>query len=222
MNIKYKCLVLDHDDTVVDSSASIHYPSFVEYLKIARPHLADKYTVEEYFEKNFNPGILELFTDEIGLSEAELEEEEAFWREYVKNHIPNAYPGMSEIIADFKAAGGIVVVDSHSLTDNIIRDYKANALPEPDYIYGWDIPKEMRKPAPGTILDLMERFDLKAEDILVVDDLKPGYDMARAAGVAIAAAGWAHNVKGIRDFMTQNCEYFLERVEDLRKVIFGD
>ena len=160
MTIKYKCLVLDHDDTVVDSSASIHYPSFVEYLKIARPHLADKYTVEEYFEKNFNPGILELFTDEIGLSEAELEEEEAFWREYVKNHIPNAYPGMSEIIADFKAAGGIVVVDSHSLTNNTIRDYKANALPEPDYIYGWDIPKEMRKPAPGTIFDLMERFNL--------------------------------------------------------------
>ena len=222
MTIKYKCLVLDHDDTVVDSSASIHYPSFVEYLKIARPNLADKYTLDEYFEKNFTPGILELFTDEIGLSEEELAEEEQFWRDYVKNHIPNAYPGMSEIIRDFKAAGGIVVVDSHSVTENIIRDYKANNLPDPHHIYGWDIPKEMRKPAPGTIFDLMKRFNLKAEEILVVDDLKPGYDMARAAGVAIAAAGWAHNVKGIRDFMTQNCEYFLEKVEDLRKVIFGD
>ena len=141
MNIKYKCLVLDHDDTVVDSSASIHYPSFVEYLKIARPHLADKYTLEEYFEKNFEPGILELFTDEVGLSEEELKEEELFWREYVKNHIPHAYPGMSEIIADFKALGGIVAVDSHSVTENIIRDYKANDLPEPHIIYGWDIPK---------------------------------------------------------------------------------
>ena len=222
MIIKYKCLVLDHDDTVVDSSASIHYPSFVEYLKVARPHLADKYTLEEYFEKNFVPGILELFTDEIGLDEVELAEEEAFWREYVKNHISNAYPGMREIIADFKAAGGIVVVDSHSLTENILRDYKANDLPSPDYVYGWDIPKEMRKPAPGTILDLMERFDLRPEEILVVDDLKPGYDMARSAGVAIAAAGWAHNVKGIRDFMTKNCEYFLESVEELRTIVFGD
>lgn len=220
MNKKYKCLVLDHDDTVVDSSASIHYPSFVEYLKIARPSLADKYTVEEYFEKNFNPGILELLTDEIGLNEKELAEEEEFWREYVKNHIPNAYSGMAEIIADFKAGGGIVVVDSHSLTENIIRDYKANNLPEPDYIYGWDIPKDMRKPAPGTILDLMERFSLSPEDILVVDDLKPGYDMAKAAGVDIAAAGWAHNVKGIRDFMQANCEYFCESIEDLRKILF--
>ena len=218
--MKYKCLVLDHDDTVVDSSASIHYPSFVEYLKIARPHLADKYTLEEYFEKNFHPGILELFTDEIGLSEAELAEEEAFWREYVKNHIPNAYPGMAEIISEFKERGGIVAVDSHSLTDNIVRDYKKNDLPEPHVIYGWDIPKEMRKPAPGTLFDLMKRYDLRPEEILVVDDLKPGYDMAKAAGVDIAAAGWAHNVKGIRDFMIENCEYFCSSIDDLRKILF--
>ena len=217
---KYKCLVLDHDDTVVNSSASIHYPSFVEYLKIARPHLADKYTLEEYFEKNFQPGILELFTEEIGLNEQELAEEEAFWREYVKNHIPTAYPGMKEIIAEFKARGGIVVVDSHSVTENIVRDYKANGLPEPDIIYGWDIPKEMRKPAPGTLLDLMEKYSLAPDEILVVDDLKPGYDMARAAGVDIAAAAWAHNVPEIASFMEKNCEYFCRSVEELRGVLF--
>lgn len=217
---KYKCLVLDHDDTVVDSSASIHYPSFVEYLKVARPHLADKYTLEEYFEKNFHPGILELFTEEIGLDEKELAEEEQFWREYVKNHIPNAYPGMAEIIADFKAGGGIIAVDSHSVTENIRRDYKKNELCEPDIIYGWDIPKEMRKPLPGTLFDLMEKFDLKPEEILVVDDLKPGYDMARAAGVDIAGAGWAHNVSGIRDFMQANCDYYCKTVEELRKLLF--
>ena len=217
---KYKCLVLDHDDTVVDSSASIHYPSFVEYLKIARPNLADKYTLEEYFEKNFHPGILELFTDEIGLSDDELQDEEKFWREYVKSHIPHAYPGIREIIAEFKAQGGIVAVDSHSVSENIVRDYKANDLPDPDIIYGWDIPKEMRKPNPGTLFDLMERFNLTPDEILVVDDLKPGYDMAKAAGVDIAAAGWAHNVPEIVDFMTKNCEYFCKSVEDLRNILF--
>ena len=220
MKKKYKCLVLDHDDTVVDSSASIHYPSFIEYLKIARPHLADKYTLEEYFEKNFHPGILELFTEEIGLSPEELKEEEMFWREYVKGHIPNAYPGMSEIIERFKAEGGIVAVDSHSVTENIVRDYKHNNLPEPHIIYGWDIPAEMRKPAPGTIFDLMEKYSLKPEEILVVDDLKPGYDMARAAGVDIAAAAWAYNVPGIFEFMKKNCDYFCENIEDLRKILF--
>lgn len=219
--LKYKCLVLDHDDTVVDSSASIHYPSFVEYLKIARPHLADKYTLEEYFEKNFEPGILELFTDEIGLSSEELADEERFWSEYVKNHIPSAYPRMKVIMERFKAEGGIIAVDSHSLSENIIRDYKANGLPEPDIIYGWDIPKNMRKPAPDTIFDLMKKFDLSAGDILVVDDLKPGYDMARAAGVDIAAAAWAHNVRGIAEFMVANCNYFCKDPEELENVIFS-
>ena len=218
--IKYKCLCLDHDDTVVNSSASIHYPAFVEYLKIARPALADKYTLQVYFEKNFHPGVLEFFSNEIGLNEQELIEEEKFWREYVKSHIPSVYPGMREIIERFKAEGGIVVVDSHSVTENIYRDYKANSLPTPDHVYGWDIPKEMRKPAPGTLLDLMERFDLKPSDIIMVDDLKPGYDMARAAGVDFAAAAWAHNVPEIAKFMKENADYFCPDVSDLVDILF--
>ena len=28
--LKYRCLVLDHDDTTVDSTATVHYPCFVE------------------------------------------------------------------------------------------------------------------------------------------------------------------------------------------------
>lgn len=218
--IRYKCLVLDHDDTVVDSSASIHYPSFVEYLKVARPHLADKYSLEEYFEKNFHPGILELFTDEIGLSAEELKEEEQFWRDYVKNHIPRAYPGMREIIERFRAEGGIIAVDSHSLTENIIRDYNANGLPLPDVIYGWDIAPEMRKPAPGTLIDLMEKYSLTPDQLIMVDDLKPGYDMARSAGVPFAAAAWAHNVKGIADFMKKNCDFFCASIDELEKILF--
>ena len=38
--MKYKCLVLDHDDTVVDSTATIHFPSFVKYLEDYRPEIA--------------------------------------------------------------------------------------------------------------------------------------------------------------------------------------
>ena len=58
MKKKYKCLVLDHDDTVVNSTASIHYPSFIEYLEDFRPHLVGNYTLESFIVKNFDPGIL--------------------------------------------------------------------------------------------------------------------------------------------------------------------
>ena len=217
--MKFKCLVLDHDDTVVNSSASIHYPSFVEYLKIYRPEFADKYTFEEYIIKNFHPGILELFTEELGMSEEELKHEETFWADYVKGHIPTAYDGIREIVTDFRRAGGIVAVDSHSLTRYIERDWARNNLPEPDVIYGWDIPKEMRKPSPLTVMELMERYSLSPDRVLVVDDLKPGYDMARGAGVCFAAAGWAYKVPEIEKFMRKNCDYYLPEVSDLRTLL---
>ncbi len=219
--MKYKCLVLDHDDTVVNSTATIHYPCFIEYLKSYFPDLADNYTLESYFVKNFHPGIIALLTEEVGLNEVQLKEEEAYWSEYVKRHIPTAYDGIREIIEEFQDRGGIVVVDSHSYSGYIIRDYEHNALPSPDLIYGWDIPKEQRKPSPYTLFDIMKRYQLSPSEIIVVDDLKPGYDMAKGAGVDFAAAGWAYDVKEIANFMRKNCDYYLESVEELRSILFN-
>ncbi len=31
--LKYKCLVLDHDDTVMDSTRLIHHPAFLVYQR---------------------------------------------------------------------------------------------------------------------------------------------------------------------------------------------
>ena len=219
--MRYKCLVLDHDDTVVSSTAEIHFPCFVEYLKMTRPHIADTYDLETYLVKNFTPGITSILRDELGMDEVEMAEEIDYWAKYVERVTPLAYPGIGDIIARFKAAGGIVAVDSHSLERYIRRDYAHNNLPEPHIIYGWDIPPEERKPSPHTLFDLMKRFNLSPCEILVVDDLKPGYDMARGAGVDFAAAGWGYDVPFIEDFMRRNCDYYLKTVADLEALLFN-
>ncbi len=218
--MKYKCLVLDHDDTTVASTAEIHFPCFMEYLKITRPHLLDKWDLKTYLVKNFHPGITSILRDELKMDEDELCREVDFWANYVAGHIPAAYPGISVIIEKFRARGGIIAVNSHSLLKYIERDYRHNGLPTPDVIYSWDLPEEQRKPNPYTIFDLMKRYNLSKSEILVVDDLKPGYDMARGAGVDFAAAGWAYDVPEIEAFMRQNCDYYLKSVEDLSKILF--
>lgn len=220
--MKYKCLVLDHDDTVVNSSYTIHYPSFIEYLKDYRPSLVGNYTFESFLAKNFSPGILELLTGEVGLNEKELKEEEEYWVNFVKTRIPTAFPGICDVIERFRECGGIIAVCSHSFKEYIERDWTHNELPMPDIIYGWDIPKEQRKPAPYTVLDIMKRYSLSSSDVLVVDDLKPGYDMARAAGVDFAAAGWAYEIPEIESFMRRNCDYYLKTVDELRKLLFEE
>ena len=35
--MKYKCLILDHDDTVMDSTAHVHHPAFLVALAELRP-----------------------------------------------------------------------------------------------------------------------------------------------------------------------------------------
>lgn len=219
--MKYKCLVLDHDDTVVSSTAEIHFPCFVEYLKMTRPAIADSYTLTSYLEKNFAPGITSILRDELSMDDKEMQEEIDYWAKYVERFVPHAYNGIGQIISRFQGEGGIVAVDSHSLERYIRRDYEKNSLPTPDIIYGWDIPPEERKPSPHTLFDLMKRYNLSPCEILVVDDLKPGYDMARGAGVDFAAAGWAYNVPSIEEFMRQNCDYYLKTVDELSKLLFN-
>ncbi len=218
MHLRYQCLVLDHDDTVVNSTATVHYPSFVDYMKLYHPEI--RLSLEEYFRYNFDPGVVAMFTDICGLTLEEMHHEEAFWKEYVRQRIPEAYPGIREILEEQRARGGLITVVSHSFSENILRDYRANRLPEPDLIFGWEAPPEERKPSPFPLLRIMEHFSLKPEELLVIDDLKPGYDMAQAAGVPFAAAGWANDIPEIETFMRQNTSRYFKTVSALKEYLF--
>lgn len=211
--MRYKCLVFDHDDTAVNSTATIHYPAFIEFLKKYYP--GRTCTLEEYFIKNFEPGFVEMCVADYGMTDADLETEVGFWLEYVKNHIPSPYPGIREIMWRQKEAGGLVCVISHSMKHNILRDYAAAGFPEPDLIYGWEEPPEHRKPNPWPMEQILKRFSLRPEEVLMIDDLKPGYDMAVASGVDFAAAGWANDIEMIESFMRGNCKNYFKTVQQL-------
>ena len=121
--MKYKCLVLEHDDTVVSSTAEIHFPCFVEYLDMTRPGESSKWDLETYLVKNFHPGITSILRDDLGMDAAEMEREIDYWAAYVENHIPTSYNGISEIISEFRSRGGIIAVDSHSLLRYTVLSY---------------------------------------------------------------------------------------------------
>ena len=104
---------------------------------------------------------------------------------------------------------------SHSFDNNIRRDYAENSLPQPDAVYGWEQPPERRKPQPWPLEDIMRRFSLAPGDLLMIDDLKPGYDMAKSCGVDFAAAGWAYEVPRIEDFMRKNSDFYFKTVQEL-------
>ena len=211
--MRYRCLVFDHDDTTVNSTATIHYPAFMAFLKEYYP--GRSCTLEEYFVKNFHPGFIEWCVEDFGMSEKLLKTETEFWLNYVDSRIPKAYPGIRELMIRQKDEGGLVCVISHSMKYNILRDFKQNGLPEPDLIYGWEEPPEHRKPNAWPLKQLLRTFSLEPTEVLMIDDLKPGYDMAARVGVDFAAAGWANDVTEIEHFMRQNCRLYFKTVQEL-------
>lgn len=218
--LKYRCLVLDHDDTVTDSTRLIHHPAFLVYLREVRPGVS--VSLEEYFRLNFHPGFLEYCEQVLHLTPAELDREMAVWTSYVATHIPKVFPGIREILTEQLRRGGAFAVVSHSLRENILRDYRANGLPEPSMVFGWELPREQRKPSPYALDRIMACMDLAPEELLMVDDLKPGYDMAAQRGVPFAAAGWAYDVPEIRAFLQENCPLYFDSTEALYRYLFEE
>lgn len=134
--MRYQCLVLDHDDTVVNSTATINYPAFVQTLQKLRPDV--HMTLDDFFSYSFEPGFGALCSDILGFSDAEMDIQYQTWLDYVRTHVPDTFPGMHDLLHRFRAAGGHICVVSHSVPENILRDYRAHDLPTPELIYGWD------------------------------------------------------------------------------------
>ena len=217
--LKYPCLVLDHDDTVVQSEATVNYPYFVYILDLFRP--GTTITLEEYVEGCCHLGFADMCRKWYGFTEQELVEEYKGWQEYIVDHIPAAFPGIERIIRRQKEQRGMVCVVSHSSDVNILRDYRTHFEMEPDAIYSWDLPEELRKPSTYALEDIMKRYGLSPSQLLVVDDMKPAWEMASNAGVPIAFAAWGRkDYPEIAAEMRTLCDFSFDSTEELEKFLF--
>lgn len=217
--LKYPCLVLDHDDTVVQSEKTIGYPFFCYILDQFRP--GKKISLSDYVRDCHNLGFAEMCRQRWQFTPQELLDEYRGWMDYVRTHIPDAFPGIGDVIRRQKEEGGLVCVVSHSCVENITRDYDVHFGVQPDCIYGWDYPEELRKPNSFPLEDIMGRYGLNPGELLVVDDMKLAWKMANPLGVKIAFAAW-----GKVDFpelaveMRNLCDFSFDSTEKLYKFLF--
>lgn len=218
MTLKYKCLILDHDDTAVKSTPDIHYPSFVEALNNLRPNQSS-ITLEEFIKYCFNPGFSSLCKNIIKFTDEELQHQQEVWKKYTESAVPDFYEMFTETIQTFKKQGGIVTVVSHSERSRIERDYSIHCGFLPDAIFGWELPESQRKPQPYPIKEILKRFNLQETEALMIDDLKPGMEMARRCNVDVASAGWSHSIPEIREQMKKESKYYFETVEQFNQFI---
>ena len=220
MNLKYPCLVLDHDDTVVASEIAVNYPCFLEGLKQFRP--GEYMDHPEFVRWCFQYEFADFLRIRYGFTPAEAAEEYEMWKEYAKTHIPPVCEGIKEIILEQKRRGGLVCVASLSSRETILRDYGLHIGIRPDMIFSSDDPREIRKPGTYPLEKIMETYALSPAQLLVVDDLKTGLEMAKSAGVPIAAALWCRqDAPEIIDYMTERCDFAFHTTKELYDFLFG-
>ncbi len=218
--LKFPCLVLDHDDTVVQTEKAMGYPYFCEILDQFRP--GQKITLEDYVLDCYNLGFAEMCRQRWSFTQEELDSEYDGWMDYVMTHTPEVYPGIKELILRQKEEGGLVCVVSHSSIQNITRDYLHHFHMEPDAIYGWDLPREQRKPSSYPLLDIMKRYQLQPSDVLAVDDSMLGWKMADAAAVPSAFAAWSKlEFPSLYQEMAALCDYTFQDVSQLNTFLFA-
>lgn len=225
MQMKYCCLMIDHDDTAVDSTPTIHHPAHIEQMRqLGRSHEA--LSLVEWFKINFHPGLVNYFKDTLTFTKEENKLCYSIWRDFTTTgDYPPFFPGILKLLNRFKEENGIIVVVSHSEPDIIKTHYKQqNEFPGllPDRIFGWNGNPEENKPNPWPVNETMKQFNLKKEDILVIDDLKPGITMAINSGIDSAGVGWSqsHQIPEIKADLSGICTYYFDEVMDLENLIF--
>lgn len=220
--MKYTVLLIDHDDTAVNSTPHIHYPAHLEQLKrLGREDMA--VSLDKWLSINYHPGLGTYLNEVLGLDDEEKKMFYRVWREFTEKSAPPFFPGLLQVLSDFREKGGLVVVVSHSEPDIILMHYQ-NQIDapgfEPDLIIGWTGDPAKHKPNPWPVEETVRQFGIRKENILVLDDLKPGITMARKAGVDSAAAGWGHKIDHIRKELKETATYYLDNVADLRDLLF--
>ena len=217
--LKYKCLVMDHDDTVVQTEKAIGYPYFRDYIERIRPGHTLSY--EEYVRDCNDRIFADMCREKWNFTEAELLEEYTGWKAYALSHVPPIFPGIDRVIRRQRQEGGLVVVSSLSSRDNIRRDYEINLGLQPDAVYDYDLPHEQRKPNPYALEDIMAKYDLLPGDILVVDDMKLACQMADPLGVRVAYSGWnGLGISEIDEEMRSICGCSFDSTEKLYNFLF--
>ena len=217
--MRYKCLVLDHDDTVVQSEKTLSYPHFCQTIQNLRP--GKTITLKDYVQDCHSMGFVKMCQQRFGFTDEELAAEHEDWSQYIRSHIPEPFPGIDRIIHRQKEAGGLICIASHSSKETIVRDYRAHFGIEPDAVYGWDLPEERRKPNPFALNDIMARYGLRPEEILVVDDVKLACIMAEPIGIDVAFAAWSKaDFPELTVEMQQLCKYTFHSTKELESFLF--
>lgn len=216
--LKKRALIFDHDDTLVDSQRTIHYPLFLKSLDQLRPY-HDKPSFQEFVTRSNQYGFENYIRQVYGFNDAEVEQEILWWRQGVGEAKAEIFDDLKPILNDFINSNGILIVYSYSESHMIIRDYERYFDFVPHEIIGFDQERHLQKPYRLPVLMALHKYQLDPKDCLLVDDMPLLIDTAKRLNMDMVGAHWAEAAQYVWTKKHHDIE-LCHDASDLAKYIF--
>ena len=129
------------------------------------------------------------------------------------------FDGVAETLAALKRAGVILLISSNNIREVLQR--LTSQLDIAKYFDGIICANDVvnTKPAPDIALLALERYNIKAEEALVVGDSTYDMDMGRGAGCHLCGVTFgSHSAEMLRG---KGANYVIDHFSELKKIVLG-
>jgi beta-phosphoglucomutase-like phosphatase (HAD superfamily) len=219
MKLRKKCLILDHDDTIINSQESIHYPLFVEVLKILRPNI-QPIDFERFIELSNEHGFVKMCRIMYQYTPAEIEFEYQYWKKYSAMMLVPSFDGVKELLEAFVKAGGVIIVYTMNSKVNVLEDYQRLFNIIPDVVIAHDNFYVLKKPYRLSILKALHELNLSVKDCIFIDDTPMLLELKDRLNMDFIAANWAKSAHPL--WKNRSDELILNHPNECWPYIFND
>lgn len=208
---KIKAIIFDLDGTLA-STNSLIFNSFNYISKKYKDKELSKKDIISLFGPTEDEIIDEFFTEESDLVKKD-------YYDYYSTHHDSAklYPGLEELIRFLKSKKVLLFIytgKGRKTTDITLS--KLNVLEYFDStITGDDI--KQRKSSGEGIQVLLEKFNLRKENVLMIGDAVADIKAARSAGVEVASVLWDSYAKD--EVLQLKSDYIFNTVDELKEFV---
>ena len=219
--LQYKCIVLDHDDTTVNTTPLIHYQSYINFMNKYKPN-SPQITLQQWYVEMWDKNLFQFLSDYMKLNETEMKQISEEWMKLHKTIPIQMFEGFYELMTEYKQLGGIVCICSHSQQKVIQQFYDSyrDGILQPDCIFGLE-KNEIEKCKPYTypIEEIMRKYQLEKKDIVVIDDLYHGLEMARRSGVDAIGTLYGIGHELVEKLIKEMTSIVVHSIDELRSLL---
>ncbi len=215
----YKVVALDFDGTTACTIPAIYYSA----SKMLESH---GYSVErEVVYKNFGlalPFAFRCFAGDDTIDDATIEQMTAEYNRIYKEEgerLVELFDGVVATLDTLKSAGIKIVIASNNIRPVLNRLTANLGIAEyiDDIVSVEDV--ESVKPAPDIALEVIRRFGVTGEEVLVVGDSTFDMDMGREAGCHLCGVTYGSHTPEM--LCEKGARYMIEHFSELEKIVLG-